>query len=327
MIFRDVLAPRRAAFATLAITWFPPVLVVMGVIWKDSQMAGYLVLGIALLLRRRRVLALAVLVVVGALRHNAPAATLAPLVLLLDRRWWIGLAAWLAVTAGSFAVDGLLVNQPGPSLTDLIEVTDIQGTATFADPIPDDDLRELLAGTNLTVDHDIQRALAANYAPKLYLEFAEHPQPLELSTTEAQHAAVQHAWLTLALREPLAYLHHHWDMFRRVLEIHASSTSSVFVVAGQPSLIQRVAFWFVRAIGRVWYVPFVYFVVGLFTLGFARTRLELALLGSGLVYELALFPVALTADYRYSHWMILSTTIAVVLVVIRRTGCAESRPT
>lgn len=210
------------------------------------------------------------------------------------------------------------MNQPGPSLTDLIEVTDIQGTARFADPISDDDLRALLAGTNLTVDHDIQRELAAHYDPKLYLEFAEHPQPLELSTTDAQHEAVHRAWRTLVLREPLAYLHHHWGMFRRVLEIHASSTPPVFVTADEPSLFQRGAFWFVRSIGALWYVPFVYFAVALFTLAFARTRTELALLGSGLVYELGMFPVALTADYRYSHWLILSTTIAVVLVVIRR---------
>ena len=41
-------------------------------------MAGYLVLGIALLVQRKRALAAIVLVVASALRHNAPAATLAP---------------------------------------------------------------------------------------------------------------------------------------------------------------------------------------------------------------------------------------------------------
>ena len=338
------LSARRAAAATLAISWYPPVLVVMAVIVKDAQMAGYLVLGIALLMAPRRWprwAGLGALVVASAMRHNAPAATLAPIVLLWARdaapawrRWLVGALAWLAVTAASFGITAVLTNDPGTGFGDIIRVTDIIGTVRYAEPLSDAELHELLAGTRLRVDRDIQAEFAAHYEPRIYLEFTQHPQPLEVSTTDAEREAVARAWRAIVLREPLAYLHHRWEIFQHVLDLHAASTPPPFqtplspeVLTGaelgqlrptSPSFIQRAAARAVRGIGAVWYVPFVYFAVGLCLLPLARTRLELALLGSGLLYELGMFPVALSADYRYSHWLILSVIVAAVLIFARR---------
>jgi hypothetical protein len=84
-ILRDRLSPHAAALGALVVAWFPPILTVTGVVWKDGQMAGYLMLGIAALCSPRpRVRWLGVLAIflASAVRHNAPAATLAPLVLL-----------------------------------------------------------------------------------------------------------------------------------------------------------------------------------------------------------------------------------------------------
>lgn len=332
-ILRTELAPRRAALVALAIAWFPPVLVVMGVIWKDAQMAGYLVLAVALCAGppgRRRWLGIALFVLASALRHNAPAATLAPIVLLVARergrwqRWLVGVAAWLAITFAGVGLDAALTNHPGPGLSDWIEVTDIQGIARWAGPLSDDELRPLLAGANLHVDRDLQRELAAHYDPRNYLEFSQHPQPLELSQTPEQRDAIRHAWRTLVLHEPLAYAHHRWLVFRQVLELRAPSRPPAFVTTDDlysrttPSAIQRAWFWLVRAIGPLWYVPFIYLAVGLCLLALARTRLEFALLGSGLVYELGLFAGAMTGDYRYSHWMIVTVVLAAVLIAHRR---------
>ena len=321
------------ALATLIVAWYPPVLVVMAVIWKDSQMAAYLALGIAGMLsprRERRWAGLGLMLVASALRHNAPAATLVPVVLLWSqrsgwRRYVLGLAAWLAITLGSVGITKLLANRPGGNFSDMIEVTDICGTIRYSPPIADADLRELLAGTPLRVDHDIQAAMVASYAPKLYLEFAQHSQPLELASTVAERAAISRAWRAIVVREPLAYLRQRWTMFARLLEIRASSSTPAFVTFDDPSnagrtptFIQRGLFRAVRAIGPLWYVPFIYFVVGLCLLAFARTRLELAVLGSGIVYELGMFPVILTGDYRYSHWLIATVAIATILIVCRR---------
>jgi hypothetical protein len=94
-----------------------------------------------------------------------------------------------------------------------------------------------------------------------------------------------------------------------------------------PSLVQRGWFAFARAVPGVLYVPFVYFAIALLLVPIARSRLVFALLGSGLGYELGLVPFAMNGDYRYSHWLILSTVVAAVLVFVRRYGPASSRYT
>ena len=49
-----------------------------------------------------------------------------------------------------------------------------------------------------------------------------------------------------------------------------------------------------------------------------RDRLTLGLLASGVLYELSYFPVGPNPDYRYSHWMIAATTLACVILFVRR---------
>jgi hypothetical protein len=49
VIMKRVLSPKGAAIAASAILLFPPVMTTMAVIWKDSQMAGFLVAGAACL--------------------------------------------------------------------------------------------------------------------------------------------------------------------------------------------------------------------------------------------------------------------------------------
>src|SRR6185436_13107297 len=72
------MAPRPAAWLAVLITLYPPVLTTMGVIWKDSQMAAYIIAGTgAMLSERRRVqlFGLALITLGCAFRHNAFAAT------------------------------------------------------------------------------------------------------------------------------------------------------------------------------------------------------------------------------------------------------------
>ena len=73
----------------------------------------------------------------------------------------------------------------------------------------------------------------------------------------------------------------------------------------------------------MWFVPFVYFVVALCILPLTRRApAVIVLLGSGLGYELGMFPIAQTPDYRYSHWLVVSTIAAVVMLFARRWGLA-----
>ena len=71
--------------------------------------------------------------------------------------------------------------------------------------------------------------------------------------------------------------------------------------------------------------PYVYLAIALILLPLAlrrRERAAVVLLASGIAYELALFVVTSDAEYRYSHWMIVATLLAVVVLIAR--GASET---
>jgi len=85
VLFRHLTTDKAAAWIAGTIFVFPPVLVTMAVIWKDSQMAAYLVAGTAALIQprlRTRIIGIALLIAACSLRHNAVAAVI-PLIAVL----------------------------------------------------------------------------------------------------------------------------------------------------------------------------------------------------------------------------------------------------
>jgi hypothetical protein len=67
------------------------------------------------------------------------------------------------------------------------------------------------------------------------------------------------------------------------------------------------------------FVPWVYLVLSLAFLPLAwRQRDVLAILLSGLVMEATLLPLVHSRDYRYSHWMVITTLIGAILLAVRR---------
>jgi hypothetical protein len=72
------------------------------------------------------------------------------------------------------------------------------------------------------------------------------------------------------------------------------------------------------------FLPWMYAAVALLLLPLARRHRDvLALLLSGLGLELSLLPFAATADYRYSHWMVVCTCIAAIALTARRARAAS----
>ena len=64
------------------------------------------------------------------------------------------------------------------------------------------------------------------------------------------------------------------------------------------------------------FLPWMYAALALLLLPLARRHRDLlALLLSGLGLELSLLPFAATADYRYSHWMVVCTCIAAIALI------------
>jgi hypothetical protein len=344
-ILRTVLATQRAAVVAVLVLLFPPVLTTMVVIWKDSQMAAYLLAGIAALLQPRlriRILGLVLLVMACGMRYNAVAAVV-PIVFCLfewrgDMRWWkrtaILVGTTLVLVALAFATTRIL--RVGPSgLTPIFH--DVTGMIAVSEDRSDAEWREVLRGTPLVGDRDIQaRARDLHYnhwgawritsgAKRLF----DHPRTVEES------AALERVWTELA-SNPLLYLEAHWNTFAMMLGmdrelVRPGPIWNVFLedhelapIAEHHATWSWFQIWVVHFF--VWlhetteiFDPAFYAILALLLLvTCCRDRLTLALLSSGLLYELSYFPVGPNPDYRYSHWMIAATTLACVILFVRR---------
>ena len=343
-ILRRAMSPRAAAVCACAVLLWPPVLTTMGVIWKDAQMAAYLLAGIAALLDARlavRLLGLVLLTAACAFRHNAAAAVL-PVVGLLfvwrpGQRWWlrypIAVAAFAVVMFVAFRVNAMLTTQStflSPFYTDIV------GVLYYEDHRSDEDLREVLRGTPLLHDTDIHARARALYAPKTSYQVTRGDDRLFEDPTTPEHiAALTRAWKLLVFNDPLAYLTHRNAVFAELLGLSdeplwgpvytrfAESHDQELWIDHQAmnSRIQLVlSHTFYRlATETSLFRPYLYAVIALLLLALCcRDRLSLTILASGLGYELGYWPITSTPDHRYSQWMITCACIAVVLLFAQR---------
>ena len=165
LLFATRMSRRRAAIAAVLLCWCPPIANTMSVIWKDSQMAAYLVLGTALLVSTRlrvRLAGLAFVALATAMRHNAFAMTF-PIVALLfywsvEQRWWqryaIAIVAWVAVTLAAQTATNLLADRHVAMWHQSLALLDMVGTIRYSEPLSDDQLHAELVGTPLAfADH------------------------------------------------------------------------------------------------------------------------------------------------------------------------------
>jgi hypothetical protein len=356
LVFRRTFSPRRAAWATTGLFLFPPVMVVLPVICKDAPMAGFLLVGAALLHGERRWIRIAGLVALAAataLRYNTFAATF-PLILVSFewtpglpwlRRHAIAAAAWLATTLAAFAFSMAITDQKVHFWLSSLAVFDIVGTLTYVDEdIPDPELEKLFAGTEIRVHRDIHGAIRRIYRPANYMQIiSENKQPIlwELPINGyvpaplPQREALARAFKDVITEHPGAYLEHRFTLMSKVLwlgswrpagavlnrKIHLPEYHVQLGLGTGWSRLQHmmtrwlVALWWVVPI----FLPWTYALVALLLLPLARRHRDvLALLLSGLGLELSLLPLAATADYRYSHWMVVCTCIAVIALGARR---------
>ena len=345
-ILRSALSPRTAAIASSAILLFPPVFTPMAVIWKDSQMAGFLLAAIALLLdprRSRRCAGLVLLAVATALRDNAAAATL-PLIAILfrgrpDQRWLpriaIALGLWIATVAAARGANHALTKVELHAWYVSLGPSDIIGTLKQSRTYSDAELLQIFEGAPLVQRENIQPHARTHYNPTGWWYYMAGPlRVFDWPTTAEQRAAIARAWWQLVRDNPAAYFYHRLRVFRGVLGVtdrpvmdpvwhtHVAlerlATADPYADAtGAQAAI---------ADGLTWvgtetplYRPCIYWWVAIALLWLARRQPDvLALLVSGLTYELSLFPFAPSPDYRYSHWMVTATVISVVILFARR---------
>lgn len=364
LILRRTFAARGAAWATFGVYVFPPVMTPMAVIWKDSLMAGCLALGLGALLgeRRRwvRILGLAAMFVASAVRYNAFAATLPLIVLVFEwratpsslRRFAIATSAWLVVTLAAFGANKLLTDKPMYIWHSSLAVYDIVGTLNYVDgEYGDAELEQQLAGTGLLVHRDIHKTMRSLYTPKDFLpivndaELALWALPINgfEPAPEPVRAAVSRAWWDVITSHVGAYARHRLAVTGSVLSFGSARVPGAVTKRdafrwpsyvhemGQGTGWSKLQGKWTRLMSWIWrntpiFVPWIYTLLSLVLIPLAwRHRDMLAILLSGLVFESTLVLLAPSPDYRYSHWMIVASCLAIVVMTARRARGGRSQ--
>jgi hypothetical protein len=353
LIARRTLPPQRAAWVAAGLFVFPPVMTPMAAVWKDSLMAALLALGIAGMLADRRAYRLAGLAAMfgaAAVRYNAFAATFPLIVLLFEwergmhwlARTGIALVAWVAITLGAFALNGALVDQKMYYWHSSLAVHDIAGTLANVDgELPDRELERLFEGTELVVHEHIHKRIRQAYTPKNYVPIVfgdtmlwKLPLVGHQPAPEPQRDAIARAWWEVLRTYPNAYAIHRATVMGNVLALTRRPAEAVLsrdfrypqlpMFAGTGSRWSRLQLAMTSVLDALWkhtplFSPWLYLAIALLFAPFAlRHRDLIALLASGVLLESTLTVLAPTADYRYSHWMVVATCIAAVLLVARR---------
>lgn len=344
-VLRQVLAPRRAAIAAVLVLLFPPVMVVMAVIWKDSLMAGAMLSGIAALLspnRRWRIVGCLLLSFATTLRYNAPAATFAPVVLLFTwreglvrwRRYALALGVWLAITGVAFTASRLITDKKAYAWHNSVALLDIAGTLFDAPKLEDGEVRELLAGVPVRATSGLQLAFREAYSPSWWGPLVLGDQRvMDQPDSEAARARVADAWWNLVSTYPRAYFKHRRRVFWAAIALSRPPSAAIwdgFVTEPfEGDLIDHrvhrsdTQAWIAKQIRRfentLIFRPWAYLLLALLLLPLCRrSRLAFALLTSGIAYVLTLLVAAPSTDYRYSHWMVLTTCLGTVIAVVVR---------
>ncbi len=331
-ILRRTVVPQAAALIAVGVLLFPPVFSPMAVIWPESLMAGALFAATGALMDKRRGWKLAGAALLLVALSCRPEAVLAVIPLaLLERPAKRGVATALGlvvvVAIGARLADRVLIDQRVFAYQRKLELVDVVGT-----------LRR--ARADAAAVHGAFLHLAAPDRDGLPARIASAPDafdpyPLEAGdkriidpvATEDQASAMDSAWRDAFASKP--YLLHRWALMRRVLGLASpwypvydefGNTSQIYVLhhRATPSDIEIGMSAFVHGCDFL-FKPWLFGLFALIGLPLAWRRRELrALLASGLVLEISLFIFAPVAEYRASHWLVATTSIALATLAVRR---------
>lgn len=289
-------------------------------------------------------------------RYNAPGATFPLLILLFVwlptgdtwklrvRRYAIATAVWIGVTAAALGAGMALTDKPMHPWQSTLALFDTVGTFAHMDEtVPDDQLLALTKDTGLLIDKNIHHEFKRRYTPtnfeplvsgddtQLWWVVITGTEPLPKSRRDA----ISRMFWDTVTAHPAAWFAHRLDVMKLVLAFDGPVFSPVFTQRAQQKELmekflsmtvgysrlqtwaQKKVLWTAR--GTPLFRPWIYLVLSLILLAFCRGQRDtFALLLSGLGMESTLLLLAPTPDYRYSHWMVITTCIAVIMLVARR---------
>jgi hypothetical protein len=342
------MSARAAAISASALLVFPPVLATTAVISPESLLAGFLASGAAAIASKRRVVQLAglgLLLLASRLREGAWLAVLPIVVLGLAwraeaagwRRYLIAAGVWLVLVAGAIGLHRRVIDAETGRRELALATRDIAGVLRFSGPIDDAELVRAFAGVALVPAADLQRGARRWYVHVDDLTDGPYRLFDRPESPEARHRIFA-ARGRLVRAHVGAYLRYRWRAFARVLGLGGIKPRGVVYArftevpvqrvnlsfAARYSVIQRALVHLMqRLAATAVFHPFVYFGVALITLPLAlvrRQRDAVMLLASALGYELAVMFVTVDVEFGSSHWMIIATALAVVMLIARGVG-------
>jgi hypothetical protein len=309
--------------------------------------------------RSKKLLALLAMTGAAAFRYNAFGATLPLIVLLFEwrpgmhwvKRYGLATAIWLATTLAAMGINVALTDKPMHYWNSSLAIYDIVGTYAYVDEdLPDAQLLEDLRGTELKVTHGIHANIRNVYTPRSYYPILNDPKysmwdlPINgyVPAPEAQRDAIARAWWHTITTYPWAYAKHRITTMAEVLDLGSTRSLGIQVKrefqypalaaeAGLASAVSPIQRKLTRAVQWLtrhtpFWVPWIYLLISVLLLPLAfRHRDVLAILLSGIVMELSLLPLVHSRDYRYSHWMVITTAIGTIILATRRIRAAKAR--
>lgn len=350
MLLRRTFSDRRAAIASACILVFPPVMGAVAVISEDVLLASFLVGAAAMFLSSRRWvrctglvlamlacamleyawLAAAPVVIAGFVWRTDPPALV---------RYATATGALIACWAIAYGLTYAVVSDDRVTRheEEWLAYTDIAGMLANSGPLTDAEARALLEGVRLTPGDAIQQR-AKTIAARFESTY-KGPAPLFVPPRTDEHVeALVDARARLRDRDFGAYVKTRWQQWRRLVALDKYKKSPVYARdnvsrdhrfaaahAHRRSVVQKFLVWVVRLVGKTpLFSPFVYFAVALILVPFARRhRTALTLLASGLLSQVGLAIASWDVEYRYSTWLVLSTVLALVLVIKQRRASAS----
>lgn len=343
-LLRRRFQPLAAAFMTAAVLLWPPVLAVMGPVWKDAQMVGFLLCGFMLLMRESwlaRAGGLVVLFFAAGVRDNA-CVGLPPFLLLAVASWGyrrklvicgLAFALFVLITGSARYANVKLADGRSNLWTKSNAIHDIAGTLCYADPLSDEEIKQELVGIPLRLDTGLQQRFCQQYDPRWWfgLSYAG-PGPFVTQPDPADRDARTAAYFRVIRNHPSAFLYHRWRVSKELLGlgvavpdepvcqtfVGADYQAKELKVSDSRSFLQRVfGRKFVRYSQTLLFRPWAYMLVGVVLLVYAirrRNGLVIAFITSGFMLEGSFFVAAAGAPFRYSHYMVMCVCFATVIV-------------
>jgi hypothetical protein len=347
VVLRTRLAPRTAAIVTAVMFVFPPILTPMAPVWKDAQMAAFLIAGVMLAVRRNtlwRIAGCVLFVLAVGVRDNGAAALL-PLLVIVTTAWFPRRLHYALATVGLFVALNLVAMGANRMLTQVraypwylsTAMHDIAGTICHEDALTDRAILDATKDVVVMPAANLQARICKAYNPRVWFELAYGAtQVFDSDPYPTDRDARGAAWRKIVTEHPHAYLSHRWAVTRELLGLTSAEPWEPVCQTFTATKEQRTRLrhdasrsWFQKIMGSAFgvlaktplYRPWIYMLLALALLGYAlaKKRGFIALVvASGVLYELGLFAFAAAPDFRYSHWMITCTCIGAALVFAER---------